>query len=196
MRIPPFDVISIGIVFLCWFVFAVRFLLRRRAPRPKEGKRSPRAEIGRYIAFIGYFLAFFLRRRLPSPFLPLGPFWDYALAAAAPLIAVASVWLDLSAIHHLGRQWSPAARLIEGHELVTTGPYGIVRNPIYTAMLGLLLATGLAIATPLGLVLAVALNLLGTFLRIQAEEKLLLDRFGKSFEDYRKKVRALIPFVL
>ena len=48
-----------------------------------------------------------------------------------------------SAIKELGKQWSFQARLIEDHKLVTSGVYQIVRHPIYAAMLGKLLATGI-----------------------------------------------------
>jgi protein-S-isoprenylcysteine O-methyltransferase Ste14 len=51
------------------------------------------------------------------------------------------VGLTGSAVCALGKQWSIAARVVEGHELITDGPYRIVRHPIYAGMLGLLVAT-------------------------------------------------------
>ena len=68
---------------------------------------------------------------------------NIVLQILAALIAGGSVWLAMSAIRELGKQWSLQARLIEGHKLVTTGVYQIVRHPIYTAMLGMLIATGM-----------------------------------------------------
>ncbi|MCE7858128.1 MAG: hypothetical protein DYG97_16660, partial [Ignavibacteria bacterium CHB3] len=58
------------------------------------------------------------------------------------ILAIASVWLGLSAVKTLGKQWNIKAQIIEGHELITTGPYKIVRHPIYSALFGLLIVTG------------------------------------------------------
>src|SRR5215472_17158428 len=85
------------------------------------------------------------------------PFWSWraapvpmlaGLAALVVALAIYSVALTLSSVRTLGRQWALAARLVEGHELVTGGPYRYVRNPIYTGMLGMLLATGIAWSPP------------------------------------------------
>ncbi len=61
-------------------------------------------------------------------------------------MAVGSTWFCFAAARALGRQWALVARVIEGHELIRQGPYGVVRNPIYLAMLGMLVATGLAVS--------------------------------------------------
>jgi protein-S-isoprenylcysteine O-methyltransferase Ste14 len=79
--------------------------------------------------------------------------------------------------------------------LIRSGPYRFVRNPIYTSMLCVLLATALLI-TPLWLfVAALAVFLIGTTIRIRAEEKLLAGRFGEQFSAYRRSVSRLVPFV-
>ncbi|MEO7273432.1 MAG: isoprenylcysteine carboxylmethyltransferase family protein, partial [Vicinamibacterales bacterium] len=62
----------------------------------------------------------------------------------------------------LGVQWSLVARVTDRHELITTGPYAIVRHPIYTAMLGLLIATGLTFGTPLSTATGLGLYVIGT----------------------------------
>jgi protein-S-isoprenylcysteine O-methyltransferase Ste14 len=51
------------------------------------------------------------------------------------------------AVRTLGAQWAYVARVTEGHRLVTEGPYRWVRNPIYSGMLGMMLATGLAVSS-------------------------------------------------
>jgi len=65
----------------------------------------------------------------------------------------------MAAVQRLGKQWSIAARVTEDHELVTEGPYRIVRNPIYTGMFGMMVATaivGTLAALALGLLIASA----------------------------------------
>ncbi|HXJ67298.1 MAG TPA: isoprenylcysteine carboxylmethyltransferase family protein, partial [Verrucomicrobiae bacterium] len=99
----------------------------------------------------------------------------------------------LAAVRTLGKQWSYEARVIEGHELVTQGPYRFVRHPIYTAMLGKLLASNFAFGHWLGLVIAGSVFVVGTLIRIQAEEKLLRETFGTAYAEYAQRVPAFLP---
>jgi len=86
-----------------------------------------------------------------------------------------------------------AARLVEGHKLITVGPYAYVRNPIYIGMLGMLIATGLAMEHWIATIVAVVLFAAGMVIRVRSEEKLLRAAFGQEFEDYAKRVPAVIP---
>ena len=124
------------------------------------------------------------------------PAVEIALAIVTMALAVASVWFCSAAIRTLGKQWSLAARVVEGHKLVTEGPYSIVRNPIYTGMFGMLLATGLAVSHWIGLALAIVVFAIGTFIRVRSEERLLREMFGPEFEAYARKVPAVIPFLI
>jgi protein-S-isoprenylcysteine O-methyltransferase Ste14 len=112
------------------------------------------------------------------------------------VLAVSSVWFCSAAIRALGEQWSLAARVVEGHKLVTQGPYSIVRNPIYTGMLGMLLATGLAVSHWIGLLIAIIVFAIGTSIRVRSEEKLLRETFGAEFDEYARTVPAVIPFLI
>ena len=85
------------------------------------------------------------------------------------------------------------ARLTKGHELVTDGPYGIVRNPIYLGMFGLMVATGVALSTWWALLAAIAIFLVGNRIRLRAEETLLREAFGSQFDDYARRVPAFLP---
>jgi len=111
------------------------------------------------------------------------------------ILAITTVWFCSAAIRALGKQWSLAARLVEGHKLVKEGPYNVVRNPIYTGMFGMLLATGLAVSHWIGLLIAVVVFAIGTAIRIRSEEKLLREAFGREFEEYSQRVPAVIPFL-
>ena len=76
---------------------------------------------------------------------------------------------------------------------IGAGPYRFVRNPIYTAMFGMLLATGLAISHWAALIGAGLVFAIGTRMRIRSEEKLLRESFGPEFEAYARSVPALVP---
>jgi protein-S-isoprenylcysteine O-methyltransferase Ste14 len=115
------------------------------------------------------------------------------VAISALLIAVASVCLVNWAARCLGKQWSLQARLVEGHDLIEDGPYRFVRNPIYTGMFGMLVATGLVMMRWERLAVAAVLFAVGTYIRIRMEEKLLRGAFGVRFEEYARRVWALIP---
>jgi protein-S-isoprenylcysteine O-methyltransferase Ste14 len=101
----------------------------------------------------------------------------------------------MSAVRHLGKQWAVAARVVEDHRLITDGPYRIVRNPIYTGMFGMLIATGVTVSQWWALLPACALFWVGTLIRVRVEERLLKDTFGAEFDAYAARVPSLIPGV-
>ena len=120
---------------------------------------------------------------------------EIALAVAAIFLAALSLWLMWRAIIVLGKQWAYVARIVEGHALITEGPYNLVRNPIYTGMFGMLVATGLAVSRWPLFIAAIIFFLWGTWIRIRREENLLRQSFGAEFEAYRSRVPALIPWL-
>lgn len=110
-------------------------------------------------------------------------------------ITVLGLLFTVWARQYLGRNWSGIITIKQNHELITRGPYSLVRHPIYS---GVLLAfTGTAIARgDLQGLLAVIITL-GTLLRkLYMEERGLRKQFGDQFLTYAKHTRALIPFIL
>jgi protein-S-isoprenylcysteine O-methyltransferase Ste14 len=103
--------------------------------------------------------------------------------------------LSWTAVTHLGKQFRVHAGLYVDHELVRTGPYAVVRHPIYASLLAMLLCT-LLLLTPWPWALAsLALFLAGTEVRVHTEDGLLESRFGEAFREYRRRVPAYVPFV-
>ena len=113
-------------------------------------------------------------------------------SAGFGLIAAVLSW---TAVKHLGKQFRVNAGLYEDHELVRTGPYGIVRHPIYSSVLAILLSTILLLTPWRWAAVSLALFVVGTEIRVRTEDKLLASRFGREFAEYRKKVPAYVPFV-
>lgn len=90
------------------------------------------------------------------------------------------------------RSWRFRARLDEGHELATGGPFRLLRNPIYMGLN--LLALGSALWVPTAIVWGgFVLMVLGSDLRARAEEKLLEESFGEPYRSYRARTRRFIP---
>jgi len=101
-----------------------------------------------------------------------------------------AIWARL----HLGRYWSGRISLAENHQLIQTGPYRLVRNPIYfgllTAFLGTVIIIGEVRAIP-----AFILVLVAILYKINQEEKFLKERFAQEYTEYQKQVKSLIPFI-
>jgi protein-S-isoprenylcysteine O-methyltransferase Ste14 len=182
-------------IIACWCIFLVTFALRARRTKSRETKRDRTAMAGFFLQALGYFAVWFypLQRKQFSAIVPMPLTAEGVLALLTVAMAAASVWLVNAASRRLGKQWGLAARLVEGHDLISDGPYRLVRNPIYTGMFGLLLATGLAMSRWTTLLAASAVFVVGTLIRIRSEEKLLRQAFGPAFDEYARKVSALIP---
>jgi protein-S-isoprenylcysteine O-methyltransferase Ste14 len=116
------------------------------------------------------------------------------IIASMVLAPVAALFGWLS-VRHLGKQLRILAGLYADHELIRTGPYAIVRHPVYASLFMMMLATGLLFARWPVLLLSIALYIAGTEIRIHAEEGLLRARFGEEFEEYRRRVPAYLPFL-
>lgn len=184
-------------IMLCWCGFAATFFVRKRPAKSKETRRDWKGMAGLLVQAAGYAIVWFrpLRREPLGPLLPMPRVTELAVAGVTIAIAIFSVWLVNSAVRFLGKQWAIAARLVEGHKLVTDGPYRLVRNPIYTGMFGMMVATGLAVTRWQGLLVAIGVFLVGTYLRVRVEEELLRGQFGSEFDEYTRRVPAVIPGV-
>jgi len=95
---------------------------------------------------------------------------------------------------HLGRNWSALATIKHDHELVTSGPYGLVRHPIYTGLIGAAVGSVLVFQHLPGVV-ATLMILVGVVIKIRVEERIMRERFGSVYEVYTREVKSLIPWV-
>lgn len=191
---PTLPLVSRILVAVGYLGFFVVFVFKKK-PQEREAKREPASIAGIALQVVAFALVWRIQRPFPAAGVPLGA-GEIALDVLAPVLSIVSMWLGFSALRTLGRQWSYAARLVEDHKLVTEGPYRLVRHPIYTAMFGKLLATNFAFGHWVGLLAAGTVFVIGTEIRIRSEEKLLRGAFGAEYEDYARRVKAFIPFVL
>lgn len=172
-----------------WAVWCYPFVFRstRGPKRASITARGPTAA-GLLLETLAIILAFVFR--LPRE---TAPGWERLTGSA--MVGVVSVMLAWSAVRHLGKQLRVTAGLYDDHELVRTGPYRIVRHPIYAGLLGGLICTMLAITRVEWMAPLAALFIVGTEIRVRTEDSLLESRFGDDFRRYRQRVRAYIPFV-
>jgi protein-S-isoprenylcysteine O-methyltransferase Ste14 len=114
------------------------------------------------------------------------------LIAVGLILCVLGILLAIWARLHLGRNWSPAPNLKEGHELVTSGPYRLVRHPIYTGIIMAMLGT--ALITPIWFIIFIIFSIMFVW-RVRVEENLMIQQFPNQYPEYKKKTWALVPYV-
>jgi protein-S-isoprenylcysteine O-methyltransferase Ste14 len=171
-----------------WLLWAVPFFLANRRAKQSPMKLDRRARWGIVLQAVAYTLLWQNRFWTRSPGV-----WRIAGSIIFFILAAALAW---SATRSLGRQWRIDAGLNADHQLVRSGAYRIVRHPIYTSMLCLLLGAGLMVTPWPVLLIAVAVLLIGTEIRVRVEDALLAAHFGEQFREYRSSVGAYLPFAI
>ncbi|MEP6822514.1 MAG: isoprenylcysteine carboxylmethyltransferase family protein [Chthoniobacterales bacterium] len=186
--------VAIGAVMLGWIAFLAIFVFRKRPPQTAERARDRASWIGLLLQGLGLGLASWFPRPLGAPLIAGAPAWvEPIILLTGVALMAASVWMVMAAVRTLGKNWSLAARVITDHELIATGPYSFVRHPIYTGMLGMLIANGLVFGTWYSLLAGLAVYWVGTALRTRREEALLRGIFGAAYDDYARRVPPLLP---
>ncbi len=133
--------------------------------------------------------------RIPRPWLylqlwPVGllPFWLGAGVTIAGLLL--AVWARV----YLGRNWSRSVTIKQDHELITTGPYAVVRHPIYTGILAGLLGTAIALSEVRGFI-ALVLFFIAFWIKLRMEEQWMRSQFGEAYATYAHRTAGLVPYL-
>jgi protein-S-isoprenylcysteine O-methyltransferase Ste14 len=180
-------------VILCWIAF-FSFLASWKKGKTGGEKKRNNAGVAGYIGQqIGFAVIILLWRGNSLLVTGGGLAAATLLSVLALMLGTGSVMLQIAAFKALGKQWAIAARVVEEHKLITTGPYGMVRNPLYTGMFARLLATGIAVSAWWALLAGMVIFWVGTVVRIRAEEAVLRESFGEEFNEYARKVPSLFP---
>ena len=184
-----------NIISICWGIFFVVWVLAaiftKRTVYHESGVRRLRylipVVIGWYLLFRGH--------RLPHPFnVHIIPQTD-AILVVSSILCVCGVAFCLWARAVLGRNWSGTVTLKEDHELIVRGPYRLVRHPIYTGILAMLVATAIQqrhIAGMFGLIFVFA----SFWIKLNNEEEVMHKQFPDQYAAYEERVKRIIPFVL
>jgi protein-S-isoprenylcysteine O-methyltransferase Ste14 len=140
-----------------------------------------------------FFIAFLVAYILNPPWLGMLslPFPNW-LRWMGVVLGVLSLVLYAWSRATLGKEWSSYLQMREKHHLVTTGPYGWIRHPIYLAMIGFL--TGITLVTAnIFLVAFLVISIVDLALRIPKEERMMIDEFGGEYEAYMQRTGRLLP---
>ena len=189
MLLSPFSFALVGwsVLFLVWFI---GFFGNKRTVKIEHWVEQ---SVVSGLFLVGFFLLGF-----PNAFgwlglviVPAG-----ALNWIGALLVFGSVGFAIWARMTLGKNWSGAViTLKEDHELVTDGPYALVRHPIYTGFLGAAIGTAFSVGTVSGF-LGTAAILAGFLIRIRREEELMTAQFPNEYPAYKQRTKALVPFVI
>ena len=140
-------------------------------------------------AFLGVVLAF----KVPGAAIPFARVFIFWLGIALIYVGIA---FRLYAIHTLGAYFTTRVATTQGQTIIESGPYRLIRHPSYTGMLIILLGLALAFTNWLSLLFIMAGGLIGLGYRIHVEERVLQEKFGQQYQDYMRRTKRLIPFVV
>jgi protein-S-isoprenylcysteine O-methyltransferase Ste14 len=175
-----------------WYVFAGFWAITALRVKPTKAREKA---VDRLITVAVVVLAFELlfaqglrMGPLGMRFVPRKDWIAYAGIALSWLGTIISLW----ARYCLGEYWSARVTLKEGHQLIRTGPYALVRHPIYTGMLLACVGTALVVGEWRGL-LAVLLLVAAHSQKAVREERMLSGEFGEEYTAYRQRTGFLLP---
>ena len=180
-----------AVIGIAWTIFIVVWIISAFS-----AKRTARRAGGRWLAYrLGIVVAIIVivryggfNRAILYP-LSLDPTVDI-IGAALVILGLA---LGITARYHLGRNWGMPMSEKEGAELVTTGPYAYIRNPIYSGMLLAMLGSALSVSALWAIILVVS----GGYYvwSVFGEEKIMARLFPDQYPAYKARTKRLIPWV-
>lgn len=182
---------------LFWVIVAVGAAVMFKAFRGSGDEAAPASRSGMSrvgIALQG--IAFGLTGMGPIRFaLPWSAPSSLICSAVVLLFGGGAVAVFLAATRAMGKNWSVVARTRTDHELVRTGPFALVRHPIYLALFLYLISFGVAFGHFRQILIAAPFYVAGAMIRIRIEERLLRAQFGDAHARYVREVPAFIPFL-
>ncbi len=182
----------LGIV--AWYVIRYPFERRAKRVRVVSDRRSLSESVGLASALFGLAIlpGFYVATGIPETADYAASAWAVALGT---IIFAFGLWVFRKSHKVLGRNWSITLQIREQHKLVCAGPYAMVRHPMYTSFL--LMALGQAFLLSnwvVGLAGLIGFAVL-FFLRVDKEERMMLENFGPQYRAYMERTKRIIPYL-
>ncbi len=179
---------------IAWYVIRYPFERRARRSRVVSDRRSRSDSVGLASALVGLAMlpGFYVATGIPEAADYPASVWAVLLGT---IIFSAALWVFRVSHKMLGRNWSITLEIREQHRLVSSGPYALVRHPMYTSFL--LMAVGQAFLLSnwvVGLAGLIGFGIL-FFLRVDKEERMMLENFGPEYRDYMERTKRIIPYI-
>jgi protein-S-isoprenylcysteine O-methyltransferase Ste14 len=182
----------LGIV--AWYVIRYPFERRAKRVRVVSNRRSGSEALGLAAALLGLAIvpSFYLATGIPQSADHPVAIWAVVVGAAFYL---AAMWVFRRTHKALGRNWSITLEIREQHKLVCSGPYAFVRHPMYSSFLLMGLGQAFLLANWIaGLAGLVGFAVL-FFLRVDKEERMMLEIFGPQYRTYMERTKRIIPYL-
>jgi protein-S-isoprenylcysteine O-methyltransferase Ste14 len=182
----------LGIV--AWYVIRYPFERRARRVRVVSNNRSRSETVGLVSALVGLAIVpgFYVATGIPKTADYPAKAWAVALGT---IIFSSALWVFRRSHKELGRNWSITLEIREQHKLVCTGPYALVRHPMYTSFLLMGLGQAFLLSNwVVGLAGLIGFAVL-FFLRVDKEESMMLENFGSQYRSYMEKTKRIIPYL-
>ncbi|MEZ2128594.1 MULTISPECIES: protein-S-isoprenylcysteine O-methyltransferase [unclassified Sinorhizobium] len=182
----------LGIV--TWYIIRRPFERRARRVRVVNDRRSGTDRAGLAAALLGLSIlpALYLATGIPKVADYPARMW---VVVPGAVIFFAGIWLFRRTHKELGRNWSISLEIRDKHELISGGPYALVRHPMYSSFL--LMAVGQALLLSnwmVGLAGLIGFAVL-FFLRVDKEEHMMLETFGPQYRAYMERTKRIIPYI-
>lgn len=189
----------IGLLTGAYWARVIKLVFKTRRLTGKAGNFWPAEPLGRLLRVIWYpvvilWIAFPLYKAWASPAHPfLRPIYEQSLVRFSGVaVAIVAYWFTLVCWRKMGKSWRMGIDPGERTQLVVTGPYAYVRHPIYALQALMVIASFVAVPTPVMLVVALLLSTLLSWEAIR-EEKYLLQTHGEPYARYLANVGRFIP---
>jgi protein-S-isoprenylcysteine O-methyltransferase Ste14 len=177
-----------------WIAFFVYWQIKAANTKTTQRLEPAASRILRvFIFLIAITLLSTTRIPLPLLYLQVWPsgLWPFWLGAA---ITIAGLLFAIWARVYLGTNWSRSVTIKQDHELITTGPYALVRHPIYTGILTGFLGMAIAISQVRGFIVFV-LIFLAFWIKLRMEEQWMRSKFDETYATYAHQTAALVPYL-
>ncbi|MBL8077310.1 MAG: isoprenylcysteine carboxylmethyltransferase family protein [Anaerolineales bacterium] len=189
MPVPYWEIICI-----CWAVFWSYWTIRElRWHRSKRKVALTFTVFNSGLLYLGFIMVL-LGRSVPSWLGLLLLPQAIPIQILGTVFAIAGVGFAIWSRQSLSSNWSRNVAILENQQFIHSGPYTIVRHPIYTGILLALLGSTLVSST-LGNLLGFIFAMISLWQKARTEEKLLITEFGQQYADYQRDVRFLIPLI-
>ena len=169
----------------------IRTLKRLRAGIQREDKGS-HVVLLCLIGF-GILLGILLALKVPVTAITSGSVFLFWLGI---LLMYAGIALRLYAVIVLGAFFTTTVAIAPEQTVIEAGPYRLIRHPSYTGILLILLGFGLSLTNWLSLLVMMVCALIGFSYRIRVEEHALQEQLGQRYQEYMRRTKRLIPFVV
>jgi protein-S-isoprenylcysteine O-methyltransferase Ste14 len=187
-------VTPVSLIRVAWIVWLVSWFAAAAWSERTVRRPAVRREVFyRVLTVAGAMLMFGFNpggARADTPLWPVAPAIGWLLAGLVICGFLFTWWARI----HLGQLWSSSVTRKEHHHVVETGPYAVVRHPIYTGLLLAIIGTVLLRVTIVTLTGGTLIGA-GIYVKARVEEEFLRQQLGEPYDAYARRVPMLVPFL-